>query len=115
MHFHCTLSLQLSPERLSKYIFLDFSFALLLSIKVPNENFSLLHYQHFHPLHWRFYGCEDFTLRKSALYPLSHAVHTLCLLVFFVVIENGQTLCPLQLEAPRLKGEKHQLGCVKHT
>lgn len=50
------------------------------------------------PLHWRFYGCEDFTLRKNALYPLSHTVHTRYLLVFFVVIENGQTLCPLHLE-----------------
>lgn len=63
-------------------------FALLLpSIKYQIQRRFLPHHQPLPSVSLRFCGPEDFTLRKTALFTLLHAVHTRCLVVFFVAIK----------------------------
>lgn len=99
-------------------MFLDFFFALtVLSIKIPNQTrkeiFSLLHHQHFpsasRALLWiKSKGSR--TLRCAKIH-FTRFCMRFTPGVYFVVIENGQTFCLLQLEGLSQKGEKHQLEC----
>lgn len=88
-HFNCTYVF-IYPQsatliKISWTFFFCFDgFAL---VKVSNQRRFLPHYQPLPSASLRLCGREDFTRRKTALYPLLHAVHTRCLVVFFVAIK----------------------------
>lgn len=64
-----------------------FALTVLPSLKYAIQPRFLPLYQPLPPASLRFCAREDFTLRKTALYPLLHAVHTRCLVVFFAAIK----------------------------
>lgn len=88
-HFNCTYVFRYPQSATLTKISWDFCFfyfALAL-VKVSNPTSFLPHHQPLPSASLRFCGREDFTLRKTALFPLLHAVHTRCLVVFFVAIK----------------------------
>lgn len=73
-----------------KFLGLFFGLTALPSLKYQIKRHFLPHYQPLPSASLCFSGYEDFTLRKTALYPLLHAVHTRRLVVFFVAIKIGK-------------------------